>query len=449
MGKTIYADTGLQDAVSELSSKKGVIIGLLIGKCASQKDTVVYLVPTPSEQSGDSSHGNPSSVDSYSEQWIAEHARQVTCTLPGGIGITGVFYSCQPGESSQGAIRARQALFATFKLLTKRRLMTVDQGRETLDWCALHICQATKKTVCKTFNVLDHKCTARPADLKFQSNVQQWAVVQSSLRLNVGVHLGSAVADCSQYSKQLLARLHPVSQMIEDASALVDGQLRRGSDPLEGQPAKKKGGKKGGGGARSDGGVHTVELLTGKNDISVKSSSMEQSSVKAHILITGVMTSKAYVDQKATVNDAEQAVKEDLLRSVHARFDLLTDDLRQNAKADVDSEEGRTAPPAMIVTPRRVYARLPNSPIIVSDYAFAEEEAGEVAERLSELLDIKVNPEELDLEAESLPGSQRRTKAPWQITRSRKTAALPLSGLLLFRRVLLNPPIQKPALRRF
>ena len=65
-----------------------------------------------------------------------------------------------------------------------------------------------------------------------------------------------------------------------------------------------------------------------------------------------------------------------------------------------------SAPPAVIATPRRIYARLRTSPILVSDYAFAEEETGEIAERMSELLDVEVSEEDLDLDTEALPGNE-------------------------------------------
>ncbi|XP_030833408.1 protein odr-4 homolog [Strongylocentrotus purpuratus] len=321
--------------------------------------------------------------------------------LPGGIGVIGVFYVCAPNQATPAATKARQALFAIHKLLTKRLLLGLDSRQDSLDWSLLQICSTTRKTTCKTINVLDHKCTSRPADLKYQTNPHKWSTIKSTLRLDIGVHLPATVADCSQYSKQLTARLSPITRMIEDAVALVDGQIRAGSEPLENTASKKKSGKKGSGGS-SEGGIHTVELLTDKNDLSSKSKDVERGTVQAQVYITGTMSARAFVDPKATIDEAVQAIKEDLLRTVHARFDLLASDLRQSS-GDEELKETQIAPPAVIATPRRIYARLRTSPILVSDYAFAEEETGEIAERMSELLDVEVSEEDLDLDTEALP----------------------------------------------
>nr|XP_054760829.1 uncharacterized protein LOC129267110 [Lytechinus pictus] len=138
------------------------------------------------------------------------------------------------------------------------------------------------------------------------------------------------------------------------------------------------------------------------NDLSSKSKDVERGTVQANIYITGTMSSRAFVDPKATVDEAIQAVKEDLLRTVHARFDLLASDLRQSS-GDEELKETQIAPPTVIATPRRIYARLRTSPILVSDYAFAEEQAGEIADRMAELLDVEVSEEDLDLDTEALP----------------------------------------------
>ncbi|XP_063959740.1 protein odr-4 homolog [Lytechinus pictus] len=402
MGKTIVAESEIEQSVWKLIENKSFVFGLIVGKCSSQKDAALHLIPTPCEEGDNGSSENQQSPENLCEQWVAEHARQVTCMLPGGVGVIGVFYVCTPNQAMPMATKARQALFAIYKLLNKRLLLGLDSRRDSsMEWSVLHICSTTRKTTCKTINVLDHKCTARPADLKYQTNPHKWSILESCLRLDIGVHLPSTVPDCSQYSKQLTARLSPVTRMIEDAIALVDGQLRSGSELLENQQMKKKSGKKGSTGS-NEGSTHTVELVTDKNDLSSKSKDVERGTVQANIYITGTMSSRAFVDPKATVDEAIQAVKEDLLRTVHARFDLLASDLRQSS-GDEELKETQIAPPTVIATPRRIYARLRTSPILVSDYAFAEEQAGEIAERMAELLDVEVSEEDLDLDTEALP----------------------------------------------
>ena len=65
--------------------------------------------------------------------------------LPGGIGVVGVFFICSPNEVSPASTRARQALFAIYKLLTKRQLLSTNRDQDSLEWSMMHVCRTTRK----------------------------------------------------------------------------------------------------------------------------------------------------------------------------------------------------------------------------------------------------------------------------------------------------------------
>lgn len=61
-------------------------------------------------------------------------------------------------------------------------------------------------------------------------------------------------------------------------------------------------------------------------------------------------------------------------------------------------------PPSIIATPQRVFVKLPNTPILVSDYVFQDEEPKDVSAHFLELLNISVIEEEVDFSCEQMPG---------------------------------------------
>jgi len=100
---------------SIFASRKPVQVGLLIGKLsvANSRDSVFSLIPTPAKDGEEAAKitgapsgpkdgggkkgakGKPSNVDSSSllidTDWVAEHARQVSRMLVGGMDVVGIF----------------------------------------------------------------------------------------------------------------------------------------------------------------------------------------------------------------------------------------------------------------------------------------------------------------------------------------------------------------------
>nr|CAG4637996.1 EOG090X0BI6 [Chydorus sphaericus] len=109
----------------------------------------------------------------------------------------------------------------------------------------------------------------------------------------------------------------------------------------------------------------------------------EKQECSSDLRFGGQMCIKAYLHGKATVREACQVIKEDILRSLWARCDMHCDSLI--------GEEQRGQPDVRAVLhepPRRVLAPLPYSPISVSDYLFPGEGPADSLASLADLLDL-------------------------------------------------------------
>ncbi|XP_022111460.1 protein odr-4 homolog isoform X2 [Acanthaster planci] len=398
MGKTILADEGVQVFVNGLYGAHSWMIGLVVGHCTSQKDFAVCLVPSPKEEIEDEETNKQTMLDGVSEHWIAEHARQVTRMLPGGLGVTGVFALAPPEMMRSAQAKLRQVLFAVHKLLRKHRLL--EEGEVTTEWAMLQICATSRKLTCRTFDVSNPQSTAKPADWKFQSFLSRWPYLHCRIHVDITVPVRHQAADCGQYSKQISAGLSPFVETIHNSLALVNGQLRDPQDSLEAAQTKRKSGKKSSGAGGPSALKYSVELLA--QNIKHCDNKVQHSPCSARIQVHGVMESRSYVHNKATVEEAIQAVKEDVIRSLQARLELLSDELRQSSTEE-EVKEVDTEPPCSIATPKRVFANLPGTHISVCDYAFRDETAQDSLDRLNELLNLQVTDEELELEAEKVP----------------------------------------------
>ncbi|XP_038063585.1 protein odr-4 homolog [Patiria miniata] len=398
MGKTILADEAVQEFVNGQYGVHSWMIGLIVGHCTSQKDFAVCLVPSPKEEAEDGETDKQTTLEGVSEHWIAEHARQVTRMLPGGLGVMGVFALAPPDAMKSAQAKLRQVLFAVHKLLRKHKLL--EQGENSTDWTMLQICDTTRKLTCRTFDVSNPQSTARPADWKFQSFLSRWPYLHCRIHVDITVPVQHQATDCGQYSKQISAGLSPFVETIHDCLAIVNGQLRDPQDSLESAQTKRKSGKKTGSSGGASALKYSVELLA--QNIKQCDNKVQHSPCSARIQVHGVMESRSYVHNKATVQEAIQAVKEDVIRSLQARLELLSDELRQSSTEE-EVKEVDTEPPCSIATPKRVFATLPGTHISVCDYAFRDETPQDSLDRLNELLNLQVMEEQLELEAEKVP----------------------------------------------
>ncbi|XP_027521099.1 protein odr-4 homolog isoform X2 [Corapipo altera] len=341
MGRTYFVEEGIGQYLSELSTAvKPFVTGLLIGQCSPQRDYVIRAVRTPPKDQH-KEQNIPPKLASLDEEWITTHASQVSRMLPGGLLVLGVFMIASPELAKDGQNALRKLIFSVEKSLTKRRLWKPAE-EEVSDRAALQICSATKKVVCRTYDVQDPKSSAKPADWKYQSALSaSWLALGCTVNVNIHIPL-LATSPNHDLEKNTKNGLNRWSKQIEDSVFLINGQVKNDdTELLEGQ-------KKSRGNTQSCPQFSDVKVLT------------------------------------------QLALKRDIINTLSDRCEILFEDLILNEGPQKKSLEREYH-----VLPQRLFVPVPGSSVMLSDYKFGDEAAGEIQERFVELLDQAVQAEDI------------------------------------------------------
>ncbi|XP_035685477.1 protein odr-4 homolog [Branchiostoma floridae] len=425
MGRTVIAEDLLQDRIQEIlkTSGKGITTGLLVGQPHGQKreDYVVHLIRTPqieedSQQAGKKKKKGSTKPEGLDSQWIAEHAKQVQRMLPGGLNILGIFVVLPSEESRSIQSQLVQVLYTVHKTLLKtpwqKAVRTGGEEEEEQHRIVLQICSVTKKFTTKTFNVVDPRDSGTVAEWKFQSFVSQWPLLHTAVTVNINIPVlrGEATKTLHQ---QLDTSIGPFCECIMQGLCTFNGVLRKGDQPLQAQepPQGKKGHGKGKGRHKesktshqptSDGPeMFCVQILSKATNNKSKEAMVTECG--GTVFIRGLIQARAYVHSKATVAQASQAIREDVVRSLTARCELLAEDVLEVKDFTADREE-------MDITPRRVFGQLYDTHLSVCDYMFEDEGVEDCIARCQELLDISLAPDDVENDAERLPEPEELEK---------------------------------------
>ncbi|XP_046642034.1 protein odr-4 homolog [Daphnia pulicaria] len=453
MGRTVIAEDGIEAYVACLASKKELVVGLIFGQeITSQKSCVIHMARTPEPVPEDneenelesSSHTKNAdkgklNTEDFDDSLVLDHARQVMRSLPGGITILGVFMvsSVDPFQNSTMNNRLRK-LLTSIDLIVGKSSVTVRQ-QLTCERIALHISNTNIKYNCKTLDIASPIASPKPADWKFVNAAgSPWIELQCTT--NVEFFIGLSDSESSgTLRQQLETGIDLYSKAVKQCISLFDGKILSDSDLLDDASTEKSTGKKKSSKQHnsSEERMKTMNVQILIPEIETKQEKQECSS---ELRFGGQMCIKAYVHGKATVREAGQVIKEDILRSLWARCDMHCDSLI--------GEEQRGQPDVKAVLhepPRRVLAPLPFSPISVSDYLFPGEGPADSLASLADLLDLgtlldgdvqdyweaaaEVNDAELQIQSDS---TLLETSVTKQIlaTPSTNSRAILLSGLI-------------------
>ncbi|XP_064520134.1 protein odr-4 homolog isoform X1 [Pseudopipra pipra] len=386
MGRTYFVEEGIGQYLSELSAAvKPYVTGLLIGQCSPQRDYVIRAVRTPPKDQH-TEQNIPPKLASLDEEWITTHASQVSRMLPGGLLVLGVFLIASPELAKDGQNALRKLIFSVEKSLTKRRLWKPAE-EEVSDRAALQICSATKKVVCRTYDVQDPKSSAKPADWKYQSSLSaSWLALGCTVNVNIHIPL-LATSPNHDLEKNTKNGLNRWSRQIEDSVFLINGQVKDDdTELLEGQ-------KKSRGNTQSSTQFSDVKVLTQLCQGSSHRSTATVQVCSGSINLRGAVKCRAYIhNNKPRVKEAIQALKRDIINTLSDRCEILFEDLILNEGPQKKSFEREYH-----VLPQRLFVPVPGSSVMLSDYKFGDEAAGEIQERFVELLDQAVQAEEIHI----------------------------------------------------
>lgn len=408
MGRTIAYDDHVQKLISELVQvKNSLTVGVIIGQSTQQRDIVVHIANTPqkddeeSQEEGDvkQSHKSVGDQADIEEAWICQHAKQVTRMLPGGMDVLGLFAVGTPEELAAAQPKLRQVLFAVFKVIAKDQRMSLNS--EVSDRIQLQICTLTRKITCKTFDVSDHKCTARPADWKPAVGPSAWHRLEASLSLDLWVALSEE--RCRQgLLRQIQVGLEPFMRGLHDARALLNGEARPPDEPLAAATDRRRSPRAAKDAPQS---LFLVDLLLpldcGNDGHSLGGQVQGPTSCGASMSIAGTIQCRGFVHAKATVQEAVKAIKQDVYRSITSRCEIQCEDM-------LLIEDEQHDPSLVHELPKRVFAPLGDRGLTLCDYIFHGDAACDSLEALQELLGLDVSAGDIELDTEHSPESNQQ-----------------------------------------
>ncbi|CAL1547620.1 unnamed protein product [Lymnaea stagnalis] len=401
MGRSIIVDQGVEMYVDKLLKENKWFVGVIIGQLTAQRDYVVHIVRTPdpvedevSEENGDDDSGDavksfkknpalerPGSLEQLDEKWVSTHAKQVSRMLPGGLNVIGLFAIAPPVMLKNSQSKLRQMLYSVYKHLN-RNIVFVTPG-EITDRILLQLDTSTKKFTCVTIDASDLKSATRPAEWKYQSGESKWVRLSSQINLDIPITV-PVDSKAQSLLKQIQVGLVDFCGSVRRSIIAIEGSIRDPGEPLIVQAEKKGKGGKGGNTATDTKNSYDVTIFLpflSSESSSDPTSTLSQSTIN----IMGTTIVRAYVSAKASVSDAVEAIKMDVVRSLMARCELLCEEFNVT-----EGKQGSE----VYDPPVRLFCQLPRCGLEVCDYVFQDEKQEEVRERIKELLDVEV--EELE-----------------------------------------------------
>ncbi|NWR58678.1 ODR4 protein, partial [Bucorvus abyssinicus] len=390
MGRTYFVEEAVGQYLSDLSLMvKPYVTGLLIGQCSLQRDYIIRAVRTPPKEEQKENAVSPSKLLSVDEEWITTHASQVSRMLPGGLLVLGVFIIATPELSKESQNALRKLIFSVEKSLTKRRLWKPAE-EEVSERAALQMCSATKKVVCRTYDVQDPKSSAKPADWKYQSALSaSWLALGCTINVNIHIPL-LATSPNHDLERNTRNGLNRWSKQIEDSVFLINGQVRDdNTELLEGQ-------KKLRGNTQPSTQFSDVKVLTQLSQGLSRRSTATVQVCSGSINLRGAVECRAYLhNNKPRVKEAVQALKRDIINTLSDRCEILFEDLIINEGPHKKNFEREYH-----VLPQRLFVPVAGSSVMLSDYKFGDEAAEEIQERFVEMLDQPVQAEDIHIAEE-------------------------------------------------
>ncbi|XP_012272729.1 protein odr-4 homolog [Orussus abietinus] len=406
MGRIAYADESLFTYLTSLMKPDGYTIGLILGQSTEQKDFVVHLARTPPPATKDvieetlissTTTVHPESAPKYiksvndiQESWVADHAKHVTRMLPGGMWVLGLFIVGPKDILADGLTRLRSVILAIRKTLGSNEYLYGNNEQENL---VLSCNSITRKYVCKSLD--NQNNTFKPADWKFQSKAMKWHQLEVRIDFDQLFPVPTDT-DPETLKTRLQGILEYTSTTVNKAIIVIEGELRSGSDLVE-MIGKKKQDVKDKKNSEDDSADSIDKALQAVLYIpcpKTTSQDIKVISCSESMRLVGQLFSKTFVHERASIDEATKAIKQDILRSLASRLEMHWDSLIEEENGSPEDSITLHEPP------RRVLVALPQSKVTLSDYLFPGEGAQEALISLQELLDLKVqeNSVQKDLE---------------------------------------------------
>jgi len=300
-------------------------VGLVVGKLSASSDrALVYaLLPTPltdaaapacslraapkskpSKGGGRGSSSSSSSSDAsldFDVEWIAEHARQVSRMLLGGMSVIGAY------------LWASEASFkATSPAVLSQVIRAISQacyGSASGERLLIHISYSPRRWTCRICEVAS--ASLRPCDFKYSKLLSSLQTFRCTY--NFEIRLTSVQSEL--FKKVILKAISHLTEEVQNARALVDGHLFSEDMNI------------------STEGAHQVDFLVPFNNaVPVEECSLE--GVAGLIRFVGSVSALAYLGPKESVSEAISDLKADIVTSLKSRLDIILDEADDGPATD-------------------------------------------------------------------------------------------------------------------
>ncbi|XVE60645.1 hypothetical protein DITRI_Ditri05aG0144600 [Diplodiscus trichospermus] len=330
-------ETQLQLAEDRLSqSSVPAEVGLVIGKLNSTLDRgfVFDLVPTPKNDAGQpacsilgaakdnrkkgpkpkSQTSDSSSSLIIDQDWVAEHARQVSRMMVGGMKVVGIYV-----WASEAAFKnSTMVLCQTVKGIAEAASFLEDVLDERL---LIHICYSPRRWTCRNCMLSSNITSSSlwPCDFKMGRVLTSLQTFKCSYDFDLRLPIYQEKTSKSETLSDVLRNgISLYAKEMQGAKAMIDGNLVVNDETCMAD------------------GLHEVELLLPfMKDIYIESCS--QRDVIGVVNFTGSVCSFSFLNSKEPISQAVADIKDDIIRSLQSRLDIICDE----ADEDVGpSDEG-------------------------------------------------------------------------------------------------------------
>lgn len=271
-----------------------------------------------------------------------------------------------------------------------------------MDKIILHVCSTNNKITVKSVDISNAHHSTKPAEFKYKPYGIDWHRLDCRVALDITIPFNK---EESTYSlvKQIYQGIYPFFVALKESVISIDGEVRNDTDLLDGQKEVK--GKKSKSRSSHLFKNHDVDVFMEQLFPFSNTNQCVIEDCGVMMEIKGTLQSRSFVYSRSTLQEAAEAVRQDIIRSLIGRCEIHCEDLLL-----IDEEQ--QDPNVVHEPPRRVFAHLPDSEITVSDYIFPGELARDSLNAYEELLSLKLLENDVEFECERLADSGDLSKVP-------------------------------------
>uniref|UniRef100_A0A069DTR3 Uncharacterized protein n=1 Tax=Panstrongylus megistus TaxID=65343 RepID=A0A069DTR3_9HEMI len=392
MGKTVLADENIQNTLSAISDKGSFTPGLIIGQPSEKKDFAIHAVATT--KLVDDSSSTQCSVSDFGhieESWLKVHMKNVTRSLSGGMYVLGLFI-VGPKDIFADKLNLQKvrSLINSIHSISKSNVYLFGSNYPK-NLIVLHFCSKSKKFQCKSFDVQNMSLSMSPVNWKFVNQPTTWYRIDCRYRLDTLLpyfsekkqtflkmsremleYFKGNIDDCLYFINGFTIKKSTVYTLEEIRGIIID---RLGIEEKNKKTFETEGHKY----------LNVFKATMFKEE--PWEDDVEQFEIinaQGSIKFDGFISSKVFLHRSATIEEAINAIKEDLVRSFAARLDLHSDSLQEESS----NNENITH-----FLPRRVVVKHDASGILFTDYMFPDDTKEDIVNSVKEQLGIEVTPE--------------------------------------------------------